>query len=214
MPDVQTLSLFLTAAISLMLTPGPAKLYLIGVSVGSGRSSGALIAMGIFTSDVIHVAVASLGAQVVFERFPTLFDALRYGGAAYLLYLAYASLRRALSNSELTVSDIDHNQRTLRFFVSGVFVNLFNPLAVVFYLSLLPQFVNMNSGVPQGAQMFGLGLAMVTSFLAFHLLIAGASSELNRRVASGQGSSFAKYQAVVVSIVFLALAVRLVGQSG
>jgi len=212
MPDIQTLSLFATAAISLMLTPGPAKLYLVAVAIGKGRVGGVLIALGIFTSDLIHVALASFGVEVVFERYPRFFEGLRFAGAAYLIYLAYRSFRKAFANQSLELAEVDHGEGVGRYYVGGLLVNLFNPLAIVFYLSFLPQFVNPDSGASRGTQMFGFGFAMVAGFLLFHLAIAVAAGALERRIAAGKGSSFSKYQAIVVSIVFCALALRLLTQ--
>ena len=195
-----------------MLTPGPAKLYLVGVSIGKGRLGGVLIALGIFTSDIIHVALASLGVEVIFERYPTFFVGLRYAGAAYLLYLAYQSFQKALSNRTLELAEVDDEDGNARYYVSGLLVNLFNPLAIVFYLSLLPQFVNPDSDLSRGTQMFAFGFVMVSGFLLFHLAIAAAAGALERRISSGKGSTFSKYQAIVVSAVFCALALRLITQ--
>ncbi len=212
MPDIQTVSLFATAAVSLMFTPGPAKLYLVGVSMGRGRVGGFLIALGIFTSDIIHVSLASFGVEVVFERYPNFFVALRYAGAAYLLYLAYHSLQRALSNRKLELADVDDDEPNARYYISGLLVNLFNPLAIVFYLSLLPQFVNPDSDLSRGTQMLAFGIAMVSGFLLFHFGIAAAAGTIEKRLTSNKGTAFAKYQGIVVAIVFSALALRLISQ--
>lgn len=197
-----------------MLTPGPAKLYLVGVSIGRGRIGGLMIALGILTSDLVHVTLASVGVQVVFERYPGLFASLRYAGAGYLLYLAFKSMKRAMKEAAtLSLDDVETDDAVAQYYLGGLLVNLFNPLALVFYLSLLPQFVAPDASLGEGTQMFMFGAVMVLGFFLFHVAIAQTAGAIEKKISSGSGSKLARYQGVVVAVVFTALALRLLTQS-
>ena len=197
-----------------MFTPGPAKLYLLGVSVGGGRAAGLLIALGIYTSDLAHVSLSASGAQALFTAYPGVFTAFRFVGAAYLLYLAYGSFARARKPPTLTTPEKAEVQSEglAKFYLSGLLINLFNPLAVVFYLSLLPQFVSAELSLSAGRQMLSAGVVMVTGFFVFHSLIALAAGALQMQLSGSRGTRFARIQAVVVGLVFCALALRVLTQ--
>ncbi|MEM7734607.1 MAG: LysE family translocator [Deinococcota bacterium] len=210
------LPLLFTSMISLMLTPGPAKLYLLGVSVSSGILAGTLISLGIYTSDLTHVLVSAAGVEVLFEAYPGVFTVFRFAGAAYLLYLAYKSFLRAKTPPKLEVTPDStqevNNEGLFKFYLTGLLINLFNPLAVVFYLSLLPQFVSSDVGSSAGRQMFTAGAIMVTGFFLFHLVIALAAGTLQAQLAGNKSVWFTRVQAVIVGLVFCALALRVVMQ--
>ncbi|MEM6428988.1 MAG: LysE family translocator [Deinococcota bacterium] len=210
------LPLLFTSMVSLMLTPGPAKLYLLGVSVSSGMFAGALISLGIYTSDLMHVLVSAAGVEVLFEVYPNVFTVFRFAGAAYLLYLAYKSFMRAKSPPELEMNPDSTSESKgeglFKFYLTGLLINLFNPLAVVFYLSLLPQFVSSDVGASAGRQMFTAGAIMVTGFFLFHLVIALAAGTLRAQLAGNKSIWFIRIQAVIVGLVFCALALRVVLQ--
>ena len=209
--DTAIAPLFLASAVSLMLTPGPAKLYLAGVSLGRGAPYGILVALGILASDLLHVTVSSLGVGVVLERHPLLFDALRIAGAAYLTWLAISAFREAVAPSDSTQRDAagtDPNGKGgLHLFSSGLLINVLNPLAIVFYLSLLPQFVSREIPSPAAIQMLAAGTLMVTLFFVFHVAISLTGGTVHRRLRGG-GRVFTRLRSAFVGSAFLALAIR------
>ena len=88
MPSQDNLLLFVLASVLLVLTPGPNLLYLISRTLAQGRAAGLVSLAGTTTGFVVHILAAALGVSAVFVAVPVAYDALRWAGAAYLLWLA------------------------------------------------------------------------------------------------------------------------------
>src|SRR3954452_1779277 len=94
MPAVSTLALFALAALALIAIPGPNMVYVATRSMSEGRRSGLASALGLETGTIIHVCAASAGLSALIASSATAFNALRYLGAAYLVYLGVKALRQ------------------------------------------------------------------------------------------------------------------------
>jgi threonine/homoserine/homoserine lactone efflux protein len=157
MPEASTLGVFVAAAVALLLTPGPAVLYIVTRSVDQGRVAGLVSVMGICAGTLFHVAAAALGLSALLVASAFAFSTVKYIGAAYLIVLGVQTLVR-----QSTAPDaIALERRTLhRVFTQGVIVNLLNPHTALFFFAFLPQFVNRSKGdIP--LQMLTLGLLFV-----------------------------------------------------
>ena len=156
-PDVSRLGLFVGAAIALLMTPGPAVLYIVTRSIEQGRAAGLVSVAGICTGTLAHVIAATLGLSALLVSSAVAFGIVRYAGAAYLMVLGIRTLlgrQQAPNNLPLLRADLR------RVFTQGVVVNVLNPHTALFFFAFLPQFVNPSSGhVP--AQMLTLGLLFV-----------------------------------------------------
>src|SRR5215207_1561198 len=86
-PGAANLGLFVSAALVLLLVPGPAVLYIIGRSVEQGRLAGFVSDLGIHTATLVHVAAATLGLSAVLASSALAFSVVKYAGAAYLIWL-------------------------------------------------------------------------------------------------------------------------------
>jgi threonine/homoserine/homoserine lactone efflux protein len=157
MPDVSRLEVFVVAAIALLLTPGPAVLYIVTRSIEQGRVAGLVSVLGICTGTLVHVLAATLGLSALLVSSAFAFAIVRYGGAAYLIVLGVQTLvRRQPPMADVALVRADLR----RVFTQGVVVNVLNPHTAVFFFAFLPQFINPSSGhVP--AQMLALGLLFV-----------------------------------------------------
>jgi threonine/homoserine/homoserine lactone efflux protein len=172
MPDLHTLALFLSAGLALNLTPGPDMLYVATRSTGEGRAAGLVSALGIATGCLFHISALALGLSAVLATVPTLYDAVRYLGAAYLCYLG---LRALLFPSPLGLDGRLEPQRLGVIFRQGVLTNVLNPKVALFFLALLPQFVDPARGNP-ARQIILLGLLFNTTGTIVNALVAiGAS---------------------------------------
>src|ERR1700738_2612234 len=89
-----SLFLFVTAALLLLLLPGPAVFYIVGRSIGHGRSAGLVSALGISVGSLVHTAAAAVGLSALLMSSAIAFAAVKYLGAAYLIYLGIQKLRR------------------------------------------------------------------------------------------------------------------------
>jgi len=138
-----SLILFMTGAIALLLIPGPAVLYILSRSIGQGRPAGLVSAMGIAVGSLFHVAAATLGLSALLVSSVAAFQAVKYAGAAYLIYLGIRTLRSA----DTHLLQPSAGGRSLHnVFGQGVLVNLLNPKTALFFLAFLPQFVDPTRG--------------------------------------------------------------------
>src|SRR5262252_4084419 len=153
-----TLVAFVGASIALLLTPGPAVLYIVTRSVDQGRLVGLLSVLGICTGTMVHVVAATLGLSAVLVSSALAFTAVKYVGAAYLIVLGIQALVRREPPPAATAAIEPTGLR--RVFAQGVVVNILNPHTALFFFAFLPQFVNPSRGsVP--AQMLALGVLFV-----------------------------------------------------
>lgn len=154
LPSPSLLLLFVSAAIVLLAIPGPAVLYIFGRSIGQGRSAGLVSALGIGVGTLVHVAAAALGLSALLVSSATAFSAVKYVGAAYLIYLGVQKLRSA---DALEGSAEASQAKLSRVFVQGAVVNILNPKTALFFFAFLPQFVDPARG-KVGAQILSLGV--------------------------------------------------------
>ena len=177
MLEISRLPLFLIASLVLLLTPGPAVLYIIARSIDQGRGAGLLSVFSIEAGNFFHVVAATLGLSALLLSSATLFTIVKYLGAAYLIYLG---IRKWLSRpEEPQETSKPTNDNSWRIFYQGVVVAILNPKTALFFLAFLPQFVDGSRGsVP--LQMFELGsifviMACVTD--SIYALLAGTAGQ-------------------------------------
>ena len=183
-----TLGVFAAAAFLLLMTPGPAVLYIVTRSVERGRRAGLISVLGICTGTLAHVAAAALGISALIAASPYAFNVLRYLGAVYLIVLGI----RTLTRRETAADAVGAPRASLRrIFAQGVIVNLLNPHTALFFFAFLPQFVDPSKGaVP--LQIVTLGLlfvlmsAMTDAVWAIGAGTAGDWIRRNRKFARAQ----------------------------
>jgi threonine/homoserine/homoserine lactone efflux protein len=180
MPEAGALGLFVVAALVLAVTPGPAVLYLVTRSVSQGRAAGLVSCLGIATGGLVHVAAAALGLSALVATSALAFNAVKYAGAAYLVWLGLRKLTQTPKPLEDAAAAAPAHSRR-RVFWEGVVVNVLNPKTALFFLAFLPQFVAPERGsVP--LQLVALGcLFLLIAFstdAAWSLLASGAGSWL------------------------------------
>jgi len=161
MPSVSTYALFVVTALALLAVPGPAVLYVVSRSIDQGRRAGIASVLGITTGTVVHVTLATVGLSSLILASRIAFDAVRYVGAGYLIFLG---IRRLLTRHQET-PDVDRPPRTVRdLYTQGLVVNLLNPKTIVFIFAFIPQFVDVGAGhvwlqiMLLGLTLAGLGL--------------------------------------------------------
>jgi threonine/homoserine/homoserine lactone efflux protein len=157
MPDASVLGLFVVAALVLLLTPGPAVLYIVARSVEQGRLAGLVSALGVHVGTLVHVAAAALGVSAILVSSALAFDVVKYLGA---LYLVYIGVRKLLGWDQPVEGGALAPRSLRRLFGQGVVVNVLNPKTALFFLAFLPQFVDPSKGAV-GVQILVLGLIFV-----------------------------------------------------
>lgn len=154
MPGPEMVLLFMAAALALNLTPGPDMLYIAARSVSDGRAAGMLSALGISVGLLFHLTALALGLAALLAAVPLAYDIVRIAGALYLLVLGLGLLLRPPRGGEIAKLP---RSRLRVIFVQGVVTNVLNPKVALFFLALLPQFVDLGAGPPV-PQIIFLGL--------------------------------------------------------
>jgi threonine/homoserine/homoserine lactone efflux protein len=188
MPESSHLYLFVATALVLLLTPGPAVLYVIARSVNQGRMAGIVSVLGLELGTLFHVAAAALGISALLLSSALAFSVVKYLGAAYLIYLG---VRKLLAREQMREDEVRRRESLKRVFWEGVVVNVLNPKTALFFFAFLPQFVNPSRS-DVTAQMLFLGCVFVglaTLSDGLYALLAGSVGgwlKGSRRFAKGE----------------------------
>jgi threonine/homoserine/homoserine lactone efflux protein len=157
MLNIDRLPLFIFASIVLLLTPGPAVLYIIARSIDQGRVAGLVSVLSIEVGNFSHAVAAAIGLSALVFSSATAFSVVKYLGAAYLVYLG---VRKLFSGSASVQETQVEPQSLRRIFSQGVTVAILNPKTALFFLAFLPQFVDRLKG-QVGLQLLTLGCLFV-----------------------------------------------------
>lgn len=151
---------FLGAAILLTLAPGPDNMYILTKSLSAGPSQGVTLAMGLATGPLWHTLLVMAGVAAFIQSSPASFMVLKYCGAAYLLYLSYGAFRS--KGASIKAGDVVDKSESFalykRGFKRGFLMNASNPKVLLFFLAILPQFVQSNGFLSPSLQIGLLGL--------------------------------------------------------
>jgi threonine/homoserine/homoserine lactone efflux protein len=194
MPETSTLALFAVAAVTLLVIPGPAVLYIVTRSVDQGRAAGLASVCGIHVGTLVHVAAAALGLSALLVSSATAYDTVRWLGAAYLVWLG---VRRLLARDEDAPAAAGTGVRRpglRRVFAQGVVVNVLNPKTALFFFAFLPQFVDTSRGsVPFQVVVFGVAFVLLglLSDGAYALAASTGAGWLRRRPGVARASRLA-----------------------
>ena len=201
MVQLLNLPVFLLAVLILLLTPGPAVLYIIARSMDQGRVAGFVSVLSIESGNSVHVLAATLGLSAILMSSALAFSIVKYLGAAYLIYLG---IRRLLTRDQgHELAKVQH-QSLRRIYSQGVLVATLNPKTALFFLAFLPQFVDPSVGSVT-SQLLTLGgifvtMAIVTDSM-YALLASTAGGWLKRN------QSFLNTERYVVGSVYIGLGV-------
>lgn len=163
MPDIW---LFLVAAATVTLAPGPDNIYVLTRGVTQGKKAGLVATLGFGSGLIFHTLLAVLGFAAMIKASPIAYDAIRYAGAAYLIYLGVRTLRAgAIINVDAPAALV----APVRIYVQSLIANILNPKVTLFFIAFLPQFVNLQAG-HVAAQM----LLLAALFILVTLCIFGS----------------------------------------
>lgn len=143
MIDFNTLLLFIPIALALNLTPGADMLFCLGQGAKSGPRAGVAASLGIATGSFIHALAGGLGLAALIAANPIAFEAIRWAGVGYLLYLAFGAFTSPIAS--LKPEDVGRS-KSWQAWKDGVLVCLLNPKVAIFMLALVPQFVDPDKG--------------------------------------------------------------------
>lgn len=193
-----TYATFMGAAFLLYLTPGADMMFTIASGMRGGAATGMAAAGGIGLGVLGHVVIAAAGLAVLLLTYPVAYDALRFAGAAYLLWLAWQSW------NDTTPPEQRQGRREIgRAFGRGFLTNILNPKVGLFVLAFLPQFTDPALG-PVWQQILLLGALLTVGQLIVYSAIGGFAGVLSAKIKRASG-----WMGKLSAIVFGGLAVRL-----
>ena len=168
-----TLIYFLGASAALTVAPGPDNIFVLTQGIARGRRPAIVTALGMCSGISVHTTAAALGISAVFYSSALAFSVVKYAGAAYLLYLAFRTLR---DRSAVRLAGVDERPAAA-LFKRGFIMNVLNPKVAMFFLAFLPQFVVPAAGhVP--LQMLALGLVFMAQAVVIFTLIGYFSGSI------------------------------------
>ncbi|MGY2075576.1 LysE family translocator [Blastococcus sp. SYSU DS0828] len=194
-------------ALGLVLTPGPNMIYLVSRSITQGRRAGLVSLLGVGAGFLVYLGAATAGLTTVFIAVPAAYTALKFAGAAYLLYLAWQAIRpggvNAFAPRQLAPD------RPRRLFAMGLVTNLLNPKIAVLYVSLLPQFIEPERG-SVALQSLALGATQIGVALTVNALIVVSAGTLAAFLAARP--AWLRIQRYLMGGVLGALAIHLMAE--
>jgi threonine/homoserine/homoserine lactone efflux protein len=196
-----TLLAFIPAGLALNLTPGADMMFCLGQGLKSGRRAAMAANFGIAVGGMVHTVLAALGLGALVAAHPAAFEAIRWLGVGYLLWLALAALRAspgAFAPSGTTFP-------AGKIFLQALMVNLMNPKVILFILAFLPQFVDPSR--PLLPQFMTLGVVFSLGGLIVNGAVGFFAGSIGQRIARSAG--LAKWLSRISATIFGALALRL-----
>ncbi|MEU8178107.1 LysE family translocator [Microbispora hainanensis] len=163
-----------SVALGMVLSPGPNMMYLVSRSISQGRRAGIISLSGVVAGFLVYLTATNLGLAALFAAAPQFLTAIRLAGAAYLMWLAWKTIRPG-GASVFTVRDVPHDPPP-RLFAMGLMTNLLNPKIAILYISVIPQFVDIRAGnvLAQGV-VLGLFQIAVAATVNLSIVLAAGS---------------------------------------
>jgi threonine/homoserine/homoserine lactone efflux protein len=182
MYDLSHWIVFFTAAFALNVSPGPDIAYIVSNTVAHGKRHGFAASFGVCTGAIVHVLAAAFGLSAILAASALAFSAVKWVGAAYLIYLGIHALMTAGSGFAIDGS-VRKSRSTWSIFRQGFMIDVLNPKVAVFFMAFLPQFADPALGsiplqlVLHGALVIAVGLVVE----AVIVLIAARFTDALRR---------------------------------
>lgn len=164
---MESLTLFIIASITLIISPGPDLIYVLTRSISGGKLSGIISAAGVTSGILVHTVAAALGLAILFQTSTTFFWVVKILGGIYLIYLGCQMIR---SKNRINLTDQKTSYGKRKCFLQGFLSNVLNPKVALFFVAFLPQFVG-KSNSHQSLQMFVLGLAFAFMTITFLMIV-------------------------------------------
>jgi len=184
---MSTFLAFLGVSLIVIVTPGPDTAITIRNTLFGGRGGGVFTALGIASGQTIWAFATSLGIVALLIASAPLFLAVKYVGAAYLVYLGVQALREAArptAPKSLILPDVRRRLSRWAAFRQGLLSDLANPKMAIFFASLLPQFAAPDGASVTGFMLLGIVFAVMTfSWLVLYAVVLTKLGDRLRRPA-------------------------------
>lgn len=195
---------FFSVSVLLALAPGPDNIFVLTQSALSGKYAGFAVTLGLCTGLIAHTSAVAFGVAVIFQSSVLAFTALKFVGAAYLLYLAWLSFGASARKVSARVNESLNYWRLYR---RGIVMNVTNPKVSIFFLAFLPQFADPERGPLVFQIMLLGGVFAIATILVFGSIAVFAGS-LGTWIGKSDRTQLIMNR--VAGTVFAALALRLI----
>lgn len=198
---------FAMLALGMALTPGPNMIYLISRSICQGKKAGFISLGGVALGFLFYLLCASFGITALLFAVPFAYDTLRFGGALYLVYLAWQAMKPG-GQSPFQVRELPpHSPRKL--FLMGFLTNLLNPKIALLYLALLPQFIDPTRSIL--GQSLELGMIQILLSVTVNGLVTLAAGSIAGFL--GERPTWMRIQRWIMGTVLAGMAVKIAMQA-
>lgn len=175
--DPTALLIFAGALLIAAAAPGPGILALVGRVIGGGLVGIVPFIAGLILGDLVWLAAAVLGLAILAQTFGAIFAAIKFAGAAYLLYLAFRMWTAPVETPVMV--GMSRNRGVAGWFFAGLSVNLGNPKVVGFYLALLPSLIDLSrAGLLGYAELAAACIAVLAVVLGAYTVAAARARML------------------------------------
>jgi threonine/homoserine/homoserine lactone efflux protein len=199
---VSTLLYFLCSAMALTIAPGPDNLFVLTQGITRGRKPAIVTALGMCSGISVHTVAAAFGISAIFYSSVIAFNAVKFAGAAYLLYLAYKTMKGCSAIRLAPAADIP----LAALFKRGFIMNVLNPKVAMSFLAFLPQFIKTTTDY-FALQMLLLGLIFMVQAVVIFCLIGYFAGNIGSYLLARP--MVAKYFDWLTTGVFASLGIRL-----
>ena len=155
---------FLLISLVVIVSPGTGVLYTLAAAIGRGSRAGVIAAFGCTLGIVPHMVAAVVGLAAVLQASALAFQAIKVLGVAYLLYLAWSTVRQ---RGAFTVEREARSLSPARVILTAILINILNPKLSIFFFAFLPQFVSAGDAAPIGHMLVLSGAFMLLTFIVF-----------------------------------------------
>ena len=155
---------FLLTSFIVIVSPGTGVLYTLAAGLSRGSRASVVAAFGCTIGIVPHMAAAIMGLAALLHTSALAFQTFKYLGVAYLLYMAWNTLRE---RGALKVEQEVGARSAIQVAVTGILINILNPKLSIFFLAFLPQFVSAGEPNPLSRMLALSGVFMLMTFVVF-----------------------------------------------
>ena len=194
---------FLLTGILMNLIPGADTMYIVGRSISQGTRAGIYSVFGIITGSLVHTLFVACGLSIILTKSIVLFNTIKIIGVIYLVYLG---IKMILDKSNIGFEASSNKLNLRKIYIQGLLTSLTNPKVSLFFLALLPQFVNPSNG-HVGLQMLILGIVFLVQALILFSLISIFASKV-RKVIIGK-PAIAKRLNMVQGVLFTFIGIQI-----
>lgn len=202
--EPQMIMLFTLTVLPLICTPGPDMIFVTSQALSGGAAAGLRATFGICLGYGVHSGLVAAGLAAIIAASPILFEALRWVGILYLLYLASTLIRSALGHTKAGAATVTSARQIRRGFLTSVL----NPKGMMIYFAILPQFIIDRASVAWHAVLLSLvfiawcGIVYAAlSLVLGRIRTLGAIDNRRRRIVEGSGGGLLMIAAAAMAVL-------------